>query len=130
MSYLSYEEFVTRVQNRADLSRDVALRSIHAVLRTLAERISGGEARDLASELPPELAPSIGKDQGAPAESFSAAEFYERVAARAKLDRDRATSATEAVFSVLEDSLSRAEISDAKAELPGLLKRLLKTPQR
>jgi uncharacterized protein (DUF2267 family) len=70
----------------------------------------------------------MGKEQAAPAESFSAQEFYERVASRTSLDPEFAPRATEAVFSVLEDSLSRGEISDAKAELPRVLKRLLRTP--
>jgi uncharacterized protein (DUF2267 family) len=84
MPPLSYEDFVSQVQNRADLARDAVLGAIDAVL----------------------------------------------VADRSGIEVERAAQVTSAVFSVLQDSLSRAEVSDVKAELPERLKRLLRTPQR
>lgn len=130
MSYLSYEDFISQVQNRADLSFESAVGGTKAVLNTLADRISGGEAQDLAAELPSELGAHVRKQAGAPAESFPSADFYGRVGERAGLEPERARVVTEAVFNTLEDALSRKEVSDTKAELPTRLKELLRTPQK
>ena len=129
MSRLSHEDFISLVQTRADLSFESANEGTRAVLSTLAERISGGEAMDIAAELPPELGAYLEKQQGAPAESFDEADFYARVSERMGTDPRRARRVTEEVISVMENAISRGEISDAKSELPSRLKELIKTPQ-
>lgn len=54
---VKYDEFIAQVQRRADLStKDEAERAIRATLETLAGRLAGGEAKDLAAQLPPEIA--------------------------------------------------------------------------
>ena len=54
---MKYDEFLGQVRHRARLgSRGEAERATRATLETLAERLVGGEARDLAAQLPPELA--------------------------------------------------------------------------
>ncbi|MBV9453912.1 MAG: DUF2267 domain-containing protein, partial [Rubrobacter sp.] len=53
---MQYEEFLEKVQDRigpADPTE--ARRAVNAALSTLSERISGGEAKDLAAQLPEEL---------------------------------------------------------------------------
>ena len=47
-----YEQFITIVEQKAKLSRDEAEAAARATLQTLAERISAGQARDLAEQLP------------------------------------------------------------------------------
>jgi uncharacterized protein (DUF2267 family) len=49
---MDYQTFTRVVARRAGLPRHAAERIEHATLRTLANRISGGEAQDLASQLP------------------------------------------------------------------------------
>lgn len=129
MSQLSYEDFISLVQTRADLSFESANKATRAVLNTLGERISGGEAKEVAAELPRELGAHLEKAQGAPAESFSEDDFYERVAERMGSDSQQARRVTQEVFSAVENAVSRDEMSDAKSELPGRLKELIKTPQ-
>jgi uncharacterized protein (DUF2267 family) len=46
-----YERFMGFVQEAADLERGAAERATRAVLETLAERLSAGEACDLAEQL-------------------------------------------------------------------------------
>jgi uncharacterized protein (DUF2267 family) len=54
---VKYDEFIAQVQRRADLnSKNEAVQATRAVLETLGERLAGGEPKDLASQLPPELA--------------------------------------------------------------------------
>src|SRR4051794_38324903 len=49
------DEFLRRVASRAGVDRPTAERAADAVLETLAERIAGGEVRDLIARLPLEL---------------------------------------------------------------------------
>jgi uncharacterized protein (DUF2267 family) len=79
MSY-EQEQFLTTVAQHAQLSRAAAERATAATLTTLAERLSGGEARDLAARLPREIAPWLRADGRA--EGFGADEFVRRVADR------------------------------------------------
>ena len=57
---MKYGEFIKEVQDRGHMdSREEAEKATRATLEALAERLAGGEPHDLASQLPPELAPSI-----------------------------------------------------------------------
>jgi uncharacterized protein (DUF2267 family) len=118
-----YEDFIILVQRGADTSRDTAERATRAVLETLAERISQGEARDLAAQLPPELAPWIATNS--PAERFDVEEFIRRVAARTDAEVPMAERYTRAVFAALQRAVSRGEFDDMMAELPGHFSTLL-----
>jgi uncharacterized protein (DUF2267 family) len=111
-----YERFITTVQQAADLARDDAERAAAAVLTTLAERIAEGEARDLAVELPPELAPHLG--QKGPAQRFDVDEFLRRVAEREGADQETADAHARAVFTALGQAVSAKELADLAAQLP------------
>jgi uncharacterized protein (DUF2267 family) len=50
-----YEAFTSMVARWGALGREEAARTTQAVLSTLAERLSAGEARDLVEQLPLEL---------------------------------------------------------------------------
>ena len=52
---MDYQTFTTTVARRAAVPQDEAERIERATLRTLADRISGGEAQDLASLTPGEF---------------------------------------------------------------------------
>jgi uncharacterized protein (DUF2267 family) len=113
---VDYDQFLTIVEQQADLGREAAERAAHAVLQTLAERIAQGEARDLAGELPPELAPWLFTDSDA--EAFPADEFLRRVADREDVDVATAQRHVRAVFTALARSVSGDEFADMEAELP------------
>ena len=49
---MKYDEFIARVAENVGVSSAEAEKLPSATLETLAERISGGEARDLAAQLP------------------------------------------------------------------------------
>jgi uncharacterized protein (DUF2267 family) len=69
---------------------------VRATLTTLAERISAGEARDLAAQLPPELAPWLNVDKRS--ERFDVDEFLRRVTERSGADGDAALRRARSVF--------------------------------
>jgi uncharacterized protein (DUF2267 family) len=112
-----YESFMTTVQQKARVSRADAERAARATLETLAERLAAGEARDLAAELPDELAPWLATNT--PAQPFGIDEFVRRVAAReGSEDLAAAQQHARAVFEALGRTVSRDEIDDMVAQLP------------
>jgi uncharacterized protein (DUF2267 family) len=116
---VDHERFIGFVQQASGLGRGEAERAMRAVLETLAERLSAGEARDLALQLPPEVAPFLGTDSSA--EPFDADEFLRRVGERAGLDLEAAGRATAAVLQTLGERISGGEVRDLIDVLPAEL---------
>lgn len=114
---MKQDEFITKVGQRADVSLDTAEALTAVTLRTLAERISGGEAEDLAAQLPDELKPYLtGVDE--PAQPFGPDEFVRRVAERAGTDPDRARAGVRAEFTTLREAVTLGEVDDVVSQLP------------
>ncbi len=115
---MRYEEFVEKVQDRISPARpDEAERAVAATLDTLADRLSHGEARDLAAQLPEELKGVFQKAAGG-AEGFSLEEFYRRVAKKEGVSIDTATGQASAVMAVLGEAISDDELEDIRSQLP------------
>lgn len=113
---MNEEGFLTAVEQLAGVGRDVALLATRATLETLGERISGGEARDLAEQLPNELAPWIGADGRA--QGFDVDEFLRRVGERESVDPETAAKHARAVFTAVERAVEEDEFDDMVSELP------------
>jgi uncharacterized protein (DUF2267 family) len=94
-----------------------AHQAIIASLETLSERITGGESRDLAEQLPGELQGPLQQTAEA-AEDFSIEEFFRRVAKREGVDVDTARKDVSAVMTVLGEALTQGELEDVMAQLP------------
>jgi uncharacterized protein (DUF2267 family) len=120
---VDFESFLTIVARHAVGGREGAERASRATLQTLAERIDREEARDLAAQLPPELAPWIATTS--PADGFSADEFVRRVARRQGVDDATASEQVEAVFDALSHAISADEWHDLTSELPASFAPLL-----
>jgi uncharacterized protein (DUF2267 family) len=114
---MRYATFMTIVEQAAGITREEAERAVPAALQTLGERISGGEARDLAAFLPRALRPLLTAAPEA-AESFDRDEFIRRVAAREGVDRDSAAEHVRAVFVALGAAAAPGELRDMAAQLP------------
>jgi uncharacterized protein (DUF2267 family) len=119
-----YERFVTTIEQKAGISWIAAESAARATLQTLAERLSGGEARELAAELPPPLAEWL-SGGGENAEPFDAGEFVRRVAEREQVDPETARAHVQAVFIALARLVRGAEIARLTVQLSGDYKRLL-----
>jgi uncharacterized protein (DUF2267 family) len=120
---MRYEEFIARVAENVGVSNDEAEKLTRAVLATLAERITGGEARDLAAQLPlPLQNPLLPAREEA--EAFSFEEFVRRTAERAGTDPGVAEMAVDAVMATLRDAVTPGEFDDVLAQLPEDFKRL------
>jgi uncharacterized protein (DUF2267 family) len=106
---------VDTVAQLTQLDREAAERAVRATLETLAERLSKGEALDLAERLPAPLAGWLATDGGP--EPFHYDEFLRRVAAREGVDTTTAERHARAVFQAL-GQVAGDEVSDMAAELP------------
>ncbi len=116
---MQYEEFLSKVQDRTGLARPGdARRAITATFSTLCERISGGEASDLAAQLPQELKEPLHR-AGEDAEEFSFEEFLRRVGEREGVNTDVARDHASAVVTVLKEAVTGGELDDIRAQLPG-----------
>ena len=91
---MKYDEFLGHVRHRTGLgSLTEAERATRATLETLAERLVGGEARDLAAQLPPELAHFLQPPDAGIGTKLTLDEFFETVSMRegVELKRRRST---------------------------------------
>ena len=113
---MQYETFIDTVANRAGLPRRDAETLTHAALRVLAERISGGEARDLAAQLPGELKADLEPPQEN-AQSFDANEFARRMAERSGLSAAEAEAALVAVLTTVRAAVTPGEFDDVLSQL-------------
>ncbi len=121
---LTYDEFLERVQERTGLERVLAELATQATISTLAERISGGEAEDVARELPPELRNWIAKTAEYP-ERFGADEFIRRVVTKVpELKPEETEDIVRAVLTTLREEVSRKEVLDTLSQLPMDIRRL------
>jgi uncharacterized protein (DUF2267 family) len=111
-----YEQFIKTIQSKARISWDEAELAARSTLETLAERLSAGEARDIARQLPGDLGRWLEGSDGA--QPFHADEFLRRVAEREGVDLETAERHARAVFIALGRTVSADEIEDMTAELP------------
>jgi uncharacterized protein (DUF2267 family) len=114
---MDYETFTRTTAERAGLPEETAERIEHATLQTLADRISGGEAEDLAAQLPGPL-----KDDLQPAredaEAFDVDEFVRRVAERGDVGQEEARTGAVAVLITVREAVTPGEFDDVLSQLP------------
>jgi uncharacterized protein (DUF2267 family) len=117
-----FPRFVEAVSRRSELPTEQAATISRAVLQTLAEQVTGGEADDLAAQLPDELAGYLSAPAGdAPAggsPTGGSVEFLFRVAHRAGVDPAVAEVGVRAVLSTLREAVTVGEFQDMVAQLP------------
>jgi uncharacterized protein (DUF2267 family) len=113
---MTYDEFIKAVEERAHTPRDEAERVTRATLETLSERVTGGEAQDLASQLPKPLQDPLQPHNGA--ESFGLDEFERRVSDRAGVPVSKADDDVRAVLTTVREAVSGGEFDDLMEQLP------------
>ena len=122
---MKYDEFIAQVRHRAGLgSHAEAERATRATLETLAERLAGGEAHDLASQLSPELARYLELPDAGIAAKLTLDEFFELVSEREGVDLEEATLHARVVIGVLTEAVSLGEIKDVRVQLPAAFAQL------
>ena len=114
---MNCSEFVDSVARRSGVPPSQAEVLTRATLQTLAERLTAGEARDLAEQLPRELRDDLRQAQGG-AEPFGLAEFIERVSTRAGVAASLVDKSLPAVFKTICKDVTSDEFDDVLAQLP------------
>lgn len=98
-------------------STDAARDAIEATMRTLGERITDGQAADLALYLPREIrSPLVDVDERTA--DLSRDEFRDRIATRADIDADDATILICAVFDALRETAAETQLENVRTQLP------------
>jgi uncharacterized protein (DUF2267 family) len=83
----------------------------------LADRLTAGEAHDVASQLPKPMKEWL--IPGVPeAERFGVDEFIRRVSDRARVPPEEARRAVKAVFTTLHEAITTGEFKDMLSQLP------------
>ena len=114
---MKLDEFMGQVQNRARLaSEGEAFTATKATLEVLGQRLAGGEAEDIAAQLPSQIQEFLLKEGYQ--ESFGVQEFFQRVSKLEKVDLPESVHHTRAVISVLRDAISQGEFEDMMDQLP------------
>lgn len=114
---MDYNQFSEAAARRAGMPVTDATAITRATLETLAERISGGEAEDLAAQLPKELRDYLRKQREF-AEPFGLAEFVRRVSSRAGVDVASASDSVPAVLATVREAVTAGEFEDVVSQLP------------
>jgi uncharacterized protein (DUF2267 family) len=123
------EAFLELVERAGGIAPRQAREAVRATLCTLAERITRGEAEDLAVFVPPEYRALL-TSAGEPPERFGVDEFVRRVARREGLDSRTATRHVRAVFTALGQAASRDALSNLAAQLSTDFDPLLEAARR
>jgi uncharacterized protein (DUF2267 family) len=109
---MEYNEFITHVQSLAQSnSREEAERATRATLQTITERIPGDEFKEVAAELPQELAQSLQRREGESSEAFNLQEFITRVSQRENIEPTTSAIHVRAVFAVLQNAIKPDKFS-------------------
>jgi uncharacterized protein (DUF2267 family) len=113
---MAESQFLELVERAAGIGREEARKAVHPTLCTLAERITRGEAEDIAVLVPGEFRELL---TGSPhrAEPFGVAEFVHRVADREGVDGATAERHVRAVFIALGRVASLDALSNLEDQL-------------
>ena len=108
------EDFVNAVARRAGISTQQAESLARATLSALADRLTVGEADDVASQLPKGLKEAMipSTPEG---EAFDLEEFIDRIRRRAGVSTDQAEVGAGAVMNTLREAIAEGEFKDMMA---------------
>ena len=115
---MRFPRFVEAVSRRSELPIEQAATITRATLQTLADRVTGNEADDLAAQLPDEISAYLAAPGGDGGQTGGAVEFLYRVAHRAAVDPAVAEVGARAVLTTLREAVTVGEFHDLVAQLP------------
>jgi uncharacterized protein (DUF2267 family) len=109
-------EFVAAVAGSAGISHDAAERAARSTVLVLGSRLSGGQTRNLAAQLPGDLGKTLpAEGEG---ERFDAEEFCRRVAEAEGVTPQQARQHARATFAAMKAGLTGHEYDHVAAQLP------------
>ncbi len=116
---MQHDEFIAQVKHRANLrtSGDAEL-ATRATLETLAERLAGNEANNVAAQLPRSIAQYLQHQYAGAGVRLSLDEFLQRISLREGVELPQAANHARAVMEVFTEAISPGEIEDIRTQLP------------
>ncbi|MCW2654121.1 MAG: hypothetical protein JWR32_5097 [Mycobacterium sp.] len=117
-------EYYRTVADRSMLSKEEAADLTRAVLQTLAMRLSVGEARDLARQLPEPLADTV-RGTAKRLHRLGLNDLIQQVSTRTGLNNTDTTAGVRAVLRTLRQGIDPKEFRDLMSQLPAEFARLL-----
>jgi len=99
-------------------SRGDAERATKATLETLGERLVGGAANNLASQLPPLIGDYLRSGADMEIAEMTLDDFFRRVSEREEVDLPKSIHHARAVVSVLQDAVSEWQIDKVREQFP------------
>jgi len=122
---MQYDEFLKRVQERANLdSQEETEQLIEVVMTALAEPLSREETNRLASQLPAQVKNVLARNREEPIpakqtmRSFEPEEFYNRVKGRLSVSYQRGVEQSQAVMTVVREAVTPSIIDSLLQDLP------------
>lgn len=115
---LSEESFTEAIVDVSDLSESTAEAAGEATLRTLGERVSRGEATDVAHYLQEPASGWLLDESDDEPEAFDGNEFIRRVADRADVDEETAREYADAASDALAGIVPTLELDRMTEQLP------------
>src|SRR2546429_233412 len=116
---MTYDEFISRVQDRTRLGTlGEIIGTIHATLETLAERLTDDEAKDIASQLPREVAVYLLGSVLVEPDRMSLDEFLYRIMRREEMNPPNAVEHARSVLEVVAEAIAEGEKPEALDPLP------------
>ena len=116
---MKYDGFLAHVRERGEYrDQKEAADVTSAVLEVLAQRISPGEVKDLASQMPGPLGQVLHQATPPQAQSFGIEEIYRRVAERTNARPRTAQWDASAVLTTVADAVTGGELNQILSQLP------------
>ena len=95
-----------------------AVRATRCTLGVLSQRLAGGEAKDLASQLPEEIGLYLFQAEAGQGQQFSAEEYLDRVATCEGANKPDSIFHTRVVLEVLREAVSGGQFDHVLDQLP------------
>jgi uncharacterized protein (DUF2267 family) len=113
------DEFLAKVRDRGEYaSHEEAADVTRITLARLGERLAGGEAKDLAAQLPAELQPPLLQAAATPASSSGIHEFLRRLAGDLNATEETARWDASAVLTTLAEAITGGQLNQVLSQLP------------
>lgn len=113
---MGYREMIKRVQIYSGFSDQEAKEALEHMVESLAIRLTEGERKDFASQLPQKLK-AIAMTVRATKEKLKQ-DLVEEFMETQKIKKDHALKQIYSAWEVLKDAISPGEIDDIRAQLP------------
>ena len=113
---MKYRELIKRVQHYSGFSVSESERALQLFATALAYRLTDGERKDFASQLPQELKDKVSNiDETVP---YDKADLYQVFTETQDIDDGHAKKQIMSVWSALKEQLTEGQLQHIKAQLP------------